>query len=154
MRVLRLRSGLDTKTMFTRLDTVDAVAVRPDAIGSVEEAGLALHLAQRAFANKTNIAKKLKYEFLLWLSGKTDIASAMKITAPVERSGTNGNEFLVVDFSGRGGTAGERDVAGRERGEMARADVVKLLEAKELPLKLENEAKPLALERISLSRIR
>ncbi|NYZ74393.1 hypothetical protein H0O00_04580 [Candidatus Micrarchaeota archaeon] len=134
MRVLRLRSGLDAKTLFSRLDKEDAVAVRSDAIGSVEEAELAFHLAQRAFANKTNIAKKLKYEFLLWVSGKTDIASAMKTTAPGERSDANG--FLVVLFPGR-----------------EHENLLKLLDAEELPLKLKEKAEPLALERISLSRI-
>jgi len=173
MRIFRVKSRVCGKDLHSRLDKLDAVAICSDAAGSLEEFELAHHLAQRAFANKTNIAKKLKYEFLLWLSAKTDITSAMKATSPntpkntgaPEKSGasvaggTSGsggdsgmeaNGFLVVVFSER------EDVAERKREEMAeeRMDVVTLLDAEELPLGLKEKAAPLTLERISLSRIR
>ncbi|MDD5171682.1 MAG: KEOPS complex subunit Cgi121 [Candidatus ainarchaeum sp.] len=128
---MRLRSGLDTKTLFSRLGKADAVMMRTGTIGSIGEAALALHLAQRAFANKKNIARQLKYEFLLWISGKTDIASAMKATAPQDKK-----EFFVILFT-----------------EREHENLLKSLDVEELPLGLKQEADPLALEKISLSRI-
>lgn len=131
MRIFRLRSSLPEKELLEGLDSLDGVAVRSDAVGSLEELKLADHLAKDAFSKKENIARKMRYEFLLWLSGKTDIKSAMRGTKP------DGKEFLVVVFSD------------------AKEDAVcRLLEAKELPLKLKKDGDPLRLERISLSRIK
>ena len=53
--------GDDAKRLCEELD---AVALRLDAVGSIEEIVLAHHLAEDAFEDGTNIAKKLKYEFL------------------------------------------------------------------------------------------
>jgi len=131
MRVYRLRSSLPEKELLERLDGLDAVAIRPDTVASVEEFELANHLAKDAFSRKKSIAKQMRYEFLLWLSGKRDIRSAMKSTKP------DGKEFFAVVFS------------------EARLDAVcRLLEAEELPLALKKDGDPLDLERISLSRIR
>lgn len=128
MRVLRLRTGMD---IYKRLDAFDAVAVRTDAVESLEEMELAFHLAKKSFERKKNIAKKRKYEFLLWLAGKTDITSAMKATAPF------GGEILLVVFSD-----------GNER------EILELLDAEKRPLSLKKKAEPLALEMISLSRVK
>ena len=56
----------------------DAVLISREKVKSSEELELAYLLAEKSFRNKKNIAKKFKYEFLLWLSGKTDINSAIK----------------------------------------------------------------------------
>ncbi len=104
-------------------ETEDAIAIRPDAVQSMEEIELAYHLAQEAFRKKRNIAKKLRYEFLLWLSGTRDIKNAMRRTKP-------GKEFLLIVFS---------------------EESIEALGGKEAKLKRKGE--PLALERISLSRI-
>ncbi len=130
MQIHRIRAGLHGKELHLRLERMDAVAVSPAAAGSVEEISLAGHLAAAAFGRKENIARKLRYEFLLWLSGKRDIKSAMAATAP------EGGEMIVVVF-------------GPDPDGLAEA-----LEGRELPLGLAEKGEPLALERISLSRIR
>lgn len=129
MQIRRIITALEGRELHERLDGMDAVAVSPGAAGSVEELMLAHHLAASAFGKGEGIAKKLRYEFLLWLSGKRDIRSAMEATAPA------GPEMIVVTFSGA-------------------ADVAGSLSGRELPLGLPEEGEPLALERISLSRIK
>lgn len=109
---------------------MDAIAISASSAGSKDEIDLALCLAENAFAKKTNIARKLKYEFILWLAGRRDIKSAMEATCPRE-----GEEFFVAIFSGR------KDALGK-------------IGAKKLPLALKKKADPLRLEKISLSRIR
>lgn len=127
MRVFRVESGLSMERLYEALDKLDAVALRPDAVESLEEVELAFHLAKKAFENKKNIAKKLKYEFLLWLSGTRDISSAIKRTSP------KGKEFLLAVFS--------------ERKKLP-------AELKEKRMGLSKRGKSLRLEMISLSRIR
>jgi tRNA threonylcarbamoyladenosine modification (KEOPS) complex Cgi121 subunit len=107
------------------LEGLDAVAIRPDAAESMEELRLAHHLAKRSFENKRNIAKKFKFEFLLWLSGTRDIKNAMKRTSPGE------GECLLVMFSGSPPSS-----------------------VKEKGLGLKEKADPLRLEDISLSRLK
>jgi tRNA threonylcarbamoyladenosine modification (KEOPS) complex Cgi121 subunit len=131
MKMLRVRAPMGAEAAHKALERYDAVAIRPEAVASTEELELALHLAQESFRRKKNIAKRMKYEFLLWVSGKTDIRSAMKESAP------SGDEFLVVVISGTEGRA-----------------VLGALGAEEMPLGLKEEGEPLALERISLSRIK
>lgn len=132
MRFLRVKSPLGPAGLCEALGRLDAVAVRTGAAASEEEFGLAAHLAERSFAEKTNIAKKPAYEFLLWLAGKTDISSAMKELSPKEGE----NEFFVVVFS-----------------DAEQNEILRELNAKELPPGLTARGEPLALERISLSRI-
>jgi len=121
MRVLRLapyRPGL--------LEDTDGIAIRPDCVKSLEEIRLAHHLAEKAFRSKRNIARKMGYEFLLYVSGTRDIKNAIKKTEPEV-----GGEFLLVLFSGR-------PPPGMDLSELG----------------LEEDGAPLELERISLSRIR
>jgi tRNA threonylcarbamoyladenosine modification (KEOPS) complex Cgi121 subunit len=129
MRVLRI----SREAAALLRDEEGAVAIGTGSARSLEELQLALHLAERSFGNRTNVAKKLKFEFLLWLTGRTDIRSAMEIAAPEA-----GGEILAVIFSGRGSGA----LAKKFRAMGARN------------AKLEKNAQPLALERISLSRLR
>lgn len=107
MKVLRI-SG-DAESICRNLD---CIAVSPDSAESMEELELACHLANVSFENGTNIGKKLKYEFLLWLSGTRDIKSAIKKTSP-------GKEFLVIVFSGE-------CPAGRQAELKKRADPLRL----------------------------
>jgi tRNA threonylcarbamoyladenosine modification (KEOPS) complex Cgi121 subunit len=102
----------------------DALAVSLATVNSEEEIRLAQALAERAFKNKTNIAKKFKYEFLLWLTGKTDIKSALAAATPAA-----GDSCLVVVFK-------DQKIAGAK------------------PAKLQKKAAPLELEKISLSRVK
>lgn len=123
--MLRLESRLRAEELQRHLEDIDGVAVRPELVKSIEELELSNHLAKKAFQNRKNIARKFKYEFLLWLSGTRDIKNAIKKTAP-------GGEFLLILFS-------DYDIS--------------KLKAKEKKLNLKKTADPLALERISLSRI-
>jgi tRNA threonylcarbamoyladenosine modification (KEOPS) complex Cgi121 subunit len=127
MKVFKVESGLSMERLCEALDRLDAVALRPDTVESLEELELAFHLAKKAFEKKKNIAKKLKYEFLLWLSGTRDISSAIKRTSP------KGKQFLLAVFS--------------ERKKLP-------AELKEKRMGLSKRGKSLRLERISLSRIR
>jgi len=52
--------------------------IDPAKVDTREELELAHLLARDAFGKRRNIAKQFRYEFLLWLSGKTDIKSALK----------------------------------------------------------------------------
>lgn len=131
MRILRLRSGLGQEALRKALDGLDAAAIRVGMAESVEEFELAAHLAKSAFLKKTNIARSMRMEFLLWLSGKTDIRSAVKATEPEGGAG----EFIVAIFSNV-----DVDAACRRLG------------ARKLPNDLKERGGPLALERISLSR--
>lgn len=132
MRFFRARSSLDKKALLMALEEIDAIAIGTGAVEAEEEADLALHLAEGAFADKTNIARKLRYEFMLWLSGKRDIRSAMEATATKEGEG-----FFLAVFS-----------------DADEGDALEALDAIKLPLGLKKKADPLRLERISLSRIR
>ncbi len=133
MEFLRIRTRLPQAELRRRLDGLDAVAFGVAAAGSAEEIRLAAHLAEKASSSGRGIARKTRYEFLLWLSGKRDIRSAMEKLAPAE--GERG--FFVAVFSG----AGEKEV-------------LAALEAEKMPLGLSERGEPLALERISLSRLK
>ena len=133
MKLLRVRSQLDSKTLCGALDSLDAIAISINSVGSLEEFELAYHLAKRSFEKKKNIARKLKYEFILWLAGKNDIKSAMEATTPLE----NDLEFFVVVFS----DSSERKV------------LIKL-DAKKISLRLKKSGDPIRLEMISLSRVK
>jgi hypothetical protein len=83
---------------------------------SLEEVELAGYLTDKAFVEKKNIARERKLEFLLWLSGKRDIRSAIEAT-----------KGITVEITGG-------KITIRPEPKMKKAD-------------------PLALERISLSRV-
>jgi len=100
------------------------ILVLPSDAYTLEEIELAYALAKKSFADKKNIAKKFKFEFLLWLTGKKDINSALsQISFDKEKS------YTVIVFGN-----------------------IKIPNAKKPRLK--KRADPLALERISLSRIK
>lgn len=73
----------------------DAVIINPEKVKSFEELELAYLLSKKSFKNKKNIAKKFKYEFLLWLSGKTDINSAIRYFE------TSKKKKLLILFKGK-----------------------------------------------------
>ncbi len=133
MKFFRLHSELDPKSLCMALDELDAIAISKDFVRSCEEIELANYLAERTFKSKKNNAKHKRYEFLLWLAGKTDIKSAMNLTTPA-----NGEkEFILVIFS----NASEKEIISKTK-----SSIVKL--------NLEKTANPLEIERISLSRIK
>ncbi len=60
----------------------NSVLIRNDLVKSVEEVKIAYYLTERSFERGRNLAKKKKLEFLLWLTGSTDIESAVKRSKP------------------------------------------------------------------------
>jgi tRNA threonylcarbamoyladenosine modification (KEOPS) complex Cgi121 subunit len=103
---------------------LENILILPKDAYTREEIELAYALAKKSFAEKKNIAKKFKFEFLLWLTGKNDINSAL------DQVSCNEEESCVVIVLGD----------------------IKIPNAKKPRLK--RRADPLALERISLSRIK
>ena len=132
MQIYRLKSEMNSKDLCKELDQIDAIAISTSFVQSLEEIKLAHHLAESAFSRKKNIGRKLKYEFLLWLAGKRDIKSAMEITTPKE-----GEDFFVVLFS-----------------HLPEKEILKRLKARKKKNSLVKDGEAIALERISLSRIR
>jgi len=132
MKVLALRTGMSGKKLEDSIIGFDAILVERTLARSLEEILLAEHLAKRSFEKKKNIAKKMKYEFLLWFTGKTDLASAFRIAKP------KGEEMVLIVFSG-------------DKKEILKALNAKLETGNP---KLETQSDPLDLERISLSRVK
>jgi|GEM_PF-540214 len=130
MMIFRISSALPAKEIREMLADEEALIIRKDFVQSEEELMLAFHLAKKTLEKKRNIAKKLKYEFLLWLSGRTDIKSAIRST-----DAKDSKDILLIVLSGK-------------------KNILEKLQAKEKPLKLKKRAEPLALERISLGRIK
>ncbi len=130
MKVFRI-SGRAGKGEMQELLPENALLLDAGKINSEEELELAYRLARDAFDKRRNIAKQFRYEFLLWISGKKDIDSALKEFGP-----SKNGEMLLVVFGD------EHD------------KILKELKASTKPLKLKKTAEPLDIERISLSRIR
>lgn len=131
MLVLRLASSLKKEQLLEIADEYEFAFLNPNIIKSKEELLLAHYLVKKSFKEKTNIAKKQKLEFLLWVTGTHDIDKAFECACF-----NNPKDFLVVCFFIRD-----------------KNSVVRLLKASEKKLKLDRDAEPLSLERISLSRI-
>lgn len=128
MQVFRIKSESSLEEIDKKLANEQAVVLSLNSIESMEEIKLAEYLAKKSFKNKKNIAKKFKYEFLLWLSGKRDIKSALENTKPKE------NKMFIVIFSESKNILKKLGITSKAAGLKKRAD-------------------PLTLERISLSRI-
>lgn len=130
MKLIAISSNITGKALENALIDVDAVVIDPGFVKSIEELQLAEHLAKKSFSSKKNIAKKLKYEFLLFLSGKTELKSAFRLVNP------KGSEMILAVFSGN------------------EDEILKKLNATKQKLKLKENADSLDIERISLSRIK
>lgn len=128
MRIYAISSTIKGKNLQDALLDYEAAVIEPAY--SIEEIKLAAYLAEKSFKGKRNIAKKKKYEFLLWLSGKTDLKSAFRITNP------KGDRMALVVFSG------------------SKRGILEKLEAENIKMSLQEKADPLDIERISLSRIK
>jgi len=134
VKVIRIFSYVKPERLLQLLPE-HAVILDAKKVHSMEELELAEILAKDAFRRHRNIAKKFRYEFLLWLAGKTDIKSALEFLSP------KGREMLLVILN-----SGEKIIAQK--------NLLKKLNAIRKPARLKRRAKPLDLERISLSRIR
>ena len=135
MRFFFAKSRLQIYELRKKSDALDLLILDPHAVKAEEELTLAFHLANKSFGNKRAIAKKFKYEFLLWLTGKTDIKSSMKKSEPKDAG-----ELLVVCF-----------------GKETKKELLEELGSSELNERkfvLNKIADPLQLEEISLSRVK
>lgn len=129
MKILRLSSSLPKDTLLAKCKELGTVAVSPSLVHSEEEIRLAAFLAERTLAQGTNIAKSMELEFLLWLSGETDLRKAFA------KNDFRSEDFILVQ-SGKAGRRG----------------ILEALSAVEKPLALRKRATGLELERISTSR--
>ena len=124
-------SRLGAGELQERAAKLDALVLDPSIARSGEALELAWHLSGKSIRNGTAISRKRKYEFLLWLSGKTDIRSALAQSAPKDPK-----DILIVVFDGK------------------KAPVLEAIEAEEKEKSLKRGADSLELEGISLSRIK
>ncbi len=131
MITLFLSYAVDDSEALEIVGRFDALLFKLGLVKSREEILLADFLAKKFTAEGKSIARKFKYEFLLWLTGKKDIRSAFECSAP------SGGKALLILFD-----------ASKKKSLMA------ALGAKILKNNLERakRAQPLDLERISLSR--
>ncbi len=129
MHVLKIRSDKIQQGANERIKDTDALLIDDSIINSNEEITLAYELAKKSFEDKTNIARIFKYEFLLWLTKKRDIKSALEAARP------KGNEAFLIIFEG------------------GKNEILEKIGAKEIKFKLKKNADPLEIEEISLSRI-
>ena len=126
MLYYRISTDLSVTEINKLLDDEDAIIVSLVAVTSELQLELAEHLAKSSFEQKINLANKFKYEFLLWLTGKRDIRSAMNVTLP-----KNTDDSLLVIF-----------------GKTRKFENINLIK-----IKLSRTFNPIALERISTSRV-
>ncbi len=86
--------NLNMRVYKVRKSSSGDLLINPEKVHSMEELELAYLLTKDSFRKKRNIARKFRYEFLLWLSGKTDIKSAVKWAEPASK------EALLILFEG------------------------------------------------------
>jgi len=116
---------------FSKASGCGLLLLGTGAVASERHLLVCRHLAERAFAEKRNIAKSLKNETLLF------VAATMKIDTAIGRAGVKDPSDLTV-FA---------------LGECKKREVLEALEARELPIKFAgNELR--AIERSALSRIK
>ncbi len=130
MIFIRGSSKLTKLQLLKLAENSGTLLLSPDKINSEEELLLAERLTKDAIREKRNTAKKREKEFLLWLSARTDISSALKLY-----SFQSPKDILLISFA------------------KTKPQLKKLFQLKQNPLKLRKKATPLEIEKISLSRI-
>src|SRR3989338_7777466 len=93
MIACKISSKLPLGGIFKSISAYSAVVVNPFLCKSRQQILIAEHLAKSSFRKKTNIARDFKLEFLLWLTGKRDIKSAMQAANP------KGKEMFLILFN-------------------------------------------------------
>jgi tRNA threonylcarbamoyladenosine modification (KEOPS) complex Cgi121 subunit len=122
-----ISSNLSTEEIKRLEIENEILLLNPEKTGE-EQLKLAYELCKKSIENKTNLAKKEKLEFLLWLSAKKDIGRAIEEMRFKDR-----NEILLVSFTDNS------------------KDKIKL--GKKIKYKLKKKATSIELEEMSLSRI-
>ena len=67
----------------------DILIISNKIVRTADEIFLASFLTDRAMQTGTNIAREKKYELLLWVTGKTDISTAIRASEPT------GDEMII-----------------------------------------------------------
>lgn len=125
-------SDYSPEEILKKIADFNAIFVRPNIVNSKEQLELAYFLAKKSFKEKKNIARDFKLEFLLWLTGKKDIKTAIALSIP------KNEKALVIVLSDSSKNSNKTRIKN-------------LLGAKNL--ELTKKADQFALENISLSRI-
>lgn len=129
----KISTHLTSDNVKKALEMENALIVNSSLVESLLELRLAEYLSNSSFRQKTNLAKKFKYEFLLWLTGKRDIRSAMSVAI-----NHPSREFMLFYFG---------------KGKSGLNLLMKKLQAKKLPDQLTHDFNPIRLEKISVSRV-
>ncbi len=122
-------SKLSKEELLSIAEKEGILLLNPKKVNSEQELLLAEKLTQNTIKEKRNLAKKPEKEFLLWLSAKKDISSALN-----EYGFQTPKELILISFK------------------KTKAQLLKQFHLKETKLKLKMKATPLEVERISLSR--
>ncbi len=130
MKLLRLSSSLSRDEIISKSAGLKAVPISPQLAGRLEKLELAHALAEKSFREKSNLAKSMELEFLLWLSSENDLRKAFA------KNDFSPSDFIVVFL-----------------GKCSKREALRELRAEEKPLALEKKAGALELETVSLSRV-
>ena len=122
-------SSLSREELLSLAEKTGTLLLNPEKINSDEELLLAERLANDSMREKRALAKKMETEFLLWLSGKKDISSALK-----EYGFRSPENILLISFSKK------------------KQELTRLFSLKEKKMQIRKKSTPEEIERISLSR--
>ena len=130
MNVCCVSSALSKTQIAEKSKILGFLPVSARLVRSHDQLELAHLLAKRSFNSKTNLAKVFELEFLLWLSGETDIRQALS------KNGFSPRDFFLIWFK-----------------KQNKNKLLRELRAKERPLALETSSPELYLEEVSLGRV-
>jgi len=122
-------SKLSKEALLSIAEKEGILLLNPKKLNSEQELLLAEKLTKNAIEEKRNLAKKPEKEFLLWLTAKKDISSALK-----EYGFQTPKQLLLISF------------------QKTKAQLIKLFQLTETKLTLKKKATQLEIEKISLSR--
>jgi len=122
-------SKLSKEALLSIAEKEGILLLNPKKLNSEQELLLAEKLTKNAIEEKRNLAKKQEKEFLLWLTAKKDISSALK-----EYGFQTPKQLLLISF------------------QKTKAQLIKLFQLTETKLTLKKKATQLEIEKISLSR--
>lgn len=123
-------SPLSREELLPIAEKTGILLLNPEKINSEEELLLAERLAKDSMREGRAIAKKMETEFLLWLSAKKDISSALR-----EYGFSSPQNILLISFSKK------------------KPELKSLFKLKEKKMQIRKKATPPEIERISLSRV-
>lgn len=129
MQFISGSSPLSREELLFLAENTGTLLIGPEKVNSEEELLLAERLAKDSMREGRAIAKKMETEFLLWLSAKKDISSALR-----EYGFSSPQNILLISFSKK------------------KPELKSLFTLKEKKMQIRKKATPPEIERISLSR--